>query len=71
VTLKDCCGLQWNVAEKKDTSSYAVGGVTDIVTGLVIDSEIISKYCQICPSVKRRLGKKVTEFFFFEARIRV
>jgi hypothetical protein len=35
---------------RKDTSDDAVGCVTDILTGLVIDSEIISKHCHACSS---------------------
>jgi hypothetical protein len=53
------------VVGRKDTSGYAVGGVTNIITGLVTDSEIISK----CSSAKRRLGKEVPEFFFLHERL--
>jgi hypothetical protein len=53
---------------RKDTSGYVNGSVTDIITGLVTDSEIISKCCQTYSSAKRSLGKEVSGFFFLYER---
>lgn len=49
------------------TSNYGVGCVIDILTGLVIDFEILSKYCHACALAKNDLGDKSPEFsFWFE-----
>lgn len=34
------------------TSKYGVGCVIEVVTGLVIDYEVISKYCRVCQKKK-------------------
>ncbi|GBO35397.1 hypothetical protein AVEN_112269-1 [Araneus ventricosus] len=39
------------------TSLYGISIVVDILTGLVIDYEILSKYCPECTTVKRDLGE--------------
>lgn len=47
------------------TSLYGVGIVIDILTGLVVDFEILSKYCPDCTTAKRDLGERSAEFFFW------
>lgn len=44
------------------TSLYGIGIVIDILTGLVIDFEILSKYCPECICSKRDLGSDSAEF---------
>ncbi|CAL1300021.1 unnamed protein product [Larinioides sclopetarius] len=44
------------------TSQYGIGIVVDILTGLVIDFEILSKYCPECTTAKRDLGRMSSEF---------
>lgn len=44
------------------TSLYGIGAVIDTVTGLVLDYEVLSKYCPECVSATRDLGEKSTEF---------
>lgn len=44
------------------TSLYGIGLVIDIMTGLVIDYEILSKYCPECVTAKRDLGEGTAEF---------
>lgn len=44
------------------TSLYGIGLVTDIFTGLVIDYEILSKYCRECVAAKEDLGEDTAEF---------
>ena len=47
------------------TSNYGIGCVVDILTGLVIDFEILSKYCHVCSLSERQLGRESPEFFFW------
>jgi hypothetical protein len=44
------------------TSLYAIGCVIDIITGLVIDFEVISKYCHDCVKTAADLGKNSPEY---------
>lgn len=44
------------------TSLYGIDLVIEILTGLVIDFEILSKYCPECVASKRDLGEKSIEF---------
>ncbi|KAF8793037.1 hypothetical protein HNY73_004566 [Argiope bruennichi] len=44
------------------SSLYGIGIIVDILTGLIIDFEIISKYCPECTTAKRDLGEKSPEF---------
>ncbi|GFU86721.1 uncharacterized protein TNCV_4966661 [Trichonephila clavipes] len=44
------------------SSLYGIGIVIDILTGLVIDYEILSKYCPECTTAKRDLGENSAEY---------
>ncbi|KAK3923748.1 Aspartyl/glutamyl-tRNA(Asn/Gln) amidotransferase subunit B [Frankliniella fusca] len=48
--------------KKGFTSLYGIGFVIDIKTGLVIDYEILSKYCYACVLSERSLGENSEEF---------
>lgn len=47
------------------TSLYGIGFVIDILTGLVVDYEILSKYCPECTTAKRDLGEKSAEYMIW------
>lgn len=50
------------------TSLYGIGLVIDILTGLILDFQIMSKYCSECNAAKRDLGSKTVEFsIWFES----
>ncbi|GBO27802.1 hypothetical protein AVEN_257504-1 [Araneus ventricosus] len=44
------------------TSLYGIAMVVDIFSGLVIDYEILLKYCPECTTAKRNLGEHSTDF---------
>ncbi|GFX79736.1 uncharacterized protein TNCV_2746551 [Trichonephila clavipes] len=44
------------------SSLYGIGIVIDILTGLIIDYEILSKYCPECTIAKRDLGENSAEY---------
>lgn len=44
------------------TSLYGIGAVIDIATGVVLDYEVLSKYCPECTSAARDLHEKSAEF---------
>ncbi|GBM18207.1 hypothetical protein AVEN_151738-1 [Araneus ventricosus] len=44
------------------TSLYGISIVVDILTGLVFDYEILSKYCSECTTAKRDLGEHSADF---------
>lgn len=44
------------------TSKNGVGCCVEVLTGLVIDYEVLSKYCRICELMKIKLGKDSDEF---------
>ncbi|GFW72868.1 uncharacterized protein TNCV_1267111 [Trichonephila clavipes] len=44
------------------SSLYGIGIVIDILTGLIIDYEILSKYCPECTTAKRDLGENSAEY---------
>ncbi|GFX85490.1 uncharacterized protein TNCV_3716621 [Trichonephila clavipes] len=46
----------------KNSSLYGIGNVSDILTGLIIDYEILSKYCSECLTAKRDLGENSADF---------
>ena len=46
------------------TSVYGVGFVIDIVTGIVLDYEILSKYCDDCVTTQKVLAKIVYNLIF-------
>lgn len=48
------------------TSLYGIGCVIDLLTGYVIDFEVISKYCQACTTAKKELGENSPEFYFWK-----
>ncbi|GBM44255.1 hypothetical protein AVEN_23315-1 [Araneus ventricosus] len=43
-------------------SLYGIGIVVDILTGIVIDYEILSKYCPECTTAKRDIGEHSADF---------
>ncbi|GFX84806.1 uncharacterized protein TNCV_125741 [Trichonephila clavipes] len=44
------------------SSMYGIGIVIDILTGLIVDYEILSKYCSECTTAKRDLGENSAEY---------
>lgn len=44
------------------TSKYGIGCVIELITGLVIDFEVISKYCRVCEKKKSELGEDSEEY---------
>ncbi|GFX85642.1 uncharacterized protein TNCV_2470441 [Trichonephila clavipes] len=44
------------------SSLYGIGIVINILTGLIIDYEILSKYCPECTTAKRDLGENSAEY---------
>lgn len=44
------------------TSKYSVGCVIEVITGLVIDFEVISKYCRVCQTKITELGENSIEY---------
>ena len=44
------------------TFAYGVGAVIDILTGLVVDNEIMSKHCTMCMISANELGAESPEF---------
>ncbi|GFT71819.1 uncharacterized protein TNCV_4588781 [Trichonephila clavipes] len=50
------------MAETGHSSLYGIGIVIDILTGLIIDYEILSKYCPECTTAKRDLGENSAEY---------
>lgn len=50
------------------TSLYGIGIVVDVLTGLVVDYEIVSKYCHLCEVSKNDLGENSMEYsIWFES----
>lgn len=47
------------------TSNYAVGCVIDVLTGFVIDHEVLSKFCHNCAQTEKALGKESPEFAYW------
>ncbi|GFY20549.1 uncharacterized protein TNCV_211811 [Trichonephila clavipes] len=43
-------------------SLYGIGIVIDILTGLIIDYEILSKYCPECTTAKKELGENSADY---------
>ncbi|KAF8773823.1 hypothetical protein HNY73_016446 [Argiope bruennichi] len=52
----------WTWQKRGHSSLYGIGIIVDILTGLIIDYEIISKYCPECTTSKKDLGGKSPEF---------
>lgn len=48
--------------KKGFTSLYAIGCVVEVYTGLVVDYEILSKYCHMCTYTSNELGSDSPEF---------
>ncbi|GBM53005.1 hypothetical protein AVEN_111346-1 [Araneus ventricosus] len=47
------------------TSLHGISIFVDILTGLVIDYEILSKYCPECTTAKRDLGEDSSDFYIW------
>ena len=43
-------------------SQYGIGAVIDVQTGLVLDYEVLSKYCQVCTKKQKQLGSDSEEY---------
>jgi len=43
-------------------SLYGIGVVVEITTGLVVDYEILSKYCHMCSIQKAELGESSDDY---------
>lgn len=52
-------------AKRGFRSNYGVGCVIDILTGLIIDYEVLPKYCHACVISERQIGKESPEFYFW------
>ncbi|GBN05241.1 hypothetical protein AVEN_135342-1 [Araneus ventricosus] len=57
-----CVSYDGTCQKRGHTSLDAIGIVIDILTGLVIDFEVLSKYCQDCVNSEGMLGKNTPEF---------
>lgn len=44
------------------TSKYGVGCIIEVLTGLVIDYEVLSKYCRVCEAKKKKTSEDSDEF---------
>ena len=56
-TVLDVAGSYDGTWQKRGfTSLYGVGIIIDLLTGLVLDFEICSKYCAQCEVAKKRFG---------------
>lgn len=44
------------------TSKYGVGSVIELITGLVIDYEVVSKYCRVCEKKKTEVDEQSDEY---------
>lgn len=54
------------------TSNYAVGCVIDVLSGFVIDYEVLSKICYHCIQAAKSLGKESPEFhIWYEGHARI
>lgn len=49
------------------TSLYGVGIVIDILTGLAIDYQVLSKYCQVCVVVAAQLDSSSPDFALWQS----
>lgn len=47
------------------TSLYGIGCVIDVITGLVVYYEILSKYCHMCVNTANDLGEDSPEFYIW------
>lgn len=48
------------------TSLFGIGVVIDVLTGLVLDYYIVSKYCHLCAMAKSEMGEDSPEYNFWE-----
>lgn len=55
--LDICVSYDGTWQKRGHTSLYGIGVVIDILTGLVVDFEILSKYCHDCLTANRDLEK--------------
>ncbi|GBO43982.1 hypothetical protein AVEN_219740-1 [Araneus ventricosus] len=57
-----CVSYDGTWQNRGHTSLHGIGIVIDILTGLVIDFEVLSKFCQDCVNSEGMLGKNTPEF---------
>lgn len=60
-----CVSFDGSWQKRGHTSYYCIGSVIDMLTGLVIDYVVLSKYCQECTKTAADLGKNSAEFFIW------
>lgn len=51
--------------QRGHSSLHGFGSVIDILTGFVIDFEVVSKFCHVCKQAIADLGEDSPEFFFW------
>lgn len=56
------CSYDGSWHKRGFTSNHGVGFVIDVMTGLVIDFQVLSKYCHMCVQAEKDLGKDSPEF---------
>lgn len=57
-----CVSYDGTWQKRGHASLFGIGIVIDILTGLVVDFEIVSKYCQACIVAEKDLGSSSPEF---------
>ncbi|GFW78913.1 uncharacterized protein TNCV_2973021 [Trichonephila clavipes] len=56
----------WQKRERGHTSNLGLGIIIDILSGLVLDFEVLSKYCQNCVVAGRDKGVDSAEFHIWQ-----
>lgn len=44
------------------TSKYGIGCIIEVITGLVVDYEVLSKYCRVCERKRTEINEESDEF---------
>ena len=60
--LNICVSYDGTWHKRGHTSNYGIGFVMDTLTGLVLDFEVLSKYCAACNVKARCLGRNSEQF---------
>lgn len=62
-----CVSFDGTWQKRGHTSLYGIGIAIDIMTGLVVDFEIMSKYCPECIAAVRDLGNDTAEYHIWSS----
>ncbi|XP_015124356.1 uncharacterized protein LOC107046281 [Diachasma alloeum] len=61
-----CMSFDGSWHRRGHISLYGVAAVIDILTGIVVDYVVLSKYCHMCTVTAEELGKESPEFHFWQ-----